>query len=99
MSEALEVIFNNEEATEHLKQEVARSVEKLIQIDRIKSDLKAISAAVKAQYDLATGDFNSIVKHMYENGIEEELEYLSTIEFAINKLKPTEEPDDNNSDN
>lgn len=90
MSIELEIILNNKESFKQVQESVKRGIEILKSIDNRKEDLKTIAQDLKEKFDMAPKDFNAIVKHAYKNGIDEELEFLSTIDFALSKLKDSE---------
>ena len=90
MAIELEVVLNDKDSFEKFKNAVSEGVLILKQIDGLKESLKTIGQVLKNELDVATKDFNSVVKHVYKDEIDEELEYLSTIEFAISKIKDDE---------
>lgn len=58
---------------------VQESVALLNEIECIKEDLKAIAEACKEDYDMATADFNNIVKAAYNREkVEQQVEKLQT---------------------
>ena len=93
MSIELEVILNNSESFETFDRAVKEGVSLLRQVDELKDKLKEIGQYLKEELDIATKDFNQVIKHVHKDEIDEELEYLSTTEFAVNKIKG------NNNDN
>lgn len=86
MAIELEYIVNNEESFEKFKEAVGRGVNILESIDNLKADLKSIAEDMKEDLDIATKDFNAVVRHTYKNQIAEELEQLSLIESVVNKI-------------
>ena len=90
MAIELNVIIENEESFKKFNDAVKEGVSLLEQIDSLKEQIKDIANDLKEEFDLATKDYNTTIKHVYKNSIDEELEYLSLIESAVNKINNKE---------
>lgn len=86
MAIELEYIVNNEESFKKFKEAVGRGVNILESIDNLKADLKSIAEDMKEDLDIATKDFNAVVKHTHKRGLDDEIEHLDFLKNIIDKI-------------
>lgn len=90
----LEIVLNNDEAVARIRGMVDEAVGCLKIIDQQKEQIKEIAQVVKEEFSISSKDFNAIVKHTYNDEIDEELEYLGLIEFAVKKIGTVDDDSD-----
>ena len=83
-------LINNTENFKVAKKQMEAALDLKLKIDDLNSSIRTVGDILKNDYGLEKKEFNAWLKHLYDNKIDEEIEFLEIISAAVKKVNSQE---------